>query len=67
MAKHSDYKIKSYYTALHPNTEKFKITLGVDTLAIRKTFEEATLLVANLENDPWFLDRGYTRSDRCKT
>lgn len=66
MTKRSDYKIKSYYTALDPATEKFKVVLGGDTVAVRKTVEAAQQLIDNLEKDPWFLDRGYTRVDRCK-
>jgi hypothetical protein len=66
MTKRSDYKIKSHYTTLEPTTEKFKVVLGGETVAVRKTVEAAQQLIDNLEKDPWFLDRGYTRVDRCK-
>jgi hypothetical protein len=62
----TDYKIVDYRSARHPDIQKFKIILGGDTITIKKTYEEAQEAIRNLDLDPWFYDRGYTRVDRCK-
>ena len=47
----------------------WKIVIGAslsrpDVITICRTKDEADKLCEELNNDPWFLDRGYTRADR---
>lgn len=60
----TDYTIKSYYTTLDPDVEKFKVMLGGQIVSVYKTYELATRAVVKLTFDPWYNDRGYTRADR---
>jgi len=60
----SDYKIKSHYTDLDPNTEKFKVVLAGKTVTIHATYDDAIKTIFLLEKDPWHHDRGNTRADR---
>lgn len=60
----TDYKITSYYSSLQPDIEKFKVSLGGQTVSTFKTYELAARAIVKLTKDPWHYDRGYTRADR---
>lgn len=60
----TDYKIASYRTSREPEIEKFKVSLGGQTISIFKTRELAANAIVKLMKDPWYYDRGYTRADR---
>ena len=44
---------------------RWKVLLArEDLVSTCRSLEEATTMAANLNKDPWFLDRGFTRADR---
>jgi hypothetical protein len=64
MTKKSDYKIIPYFSAFEPDHQKFKIITGGVIHSTHRTEKSAIDMIANLELDPWFCDRGYTRKGR---
>jgi hypothetical protein len=61
-----DYNIKPYYHYTSPTVKKYMVSIGDQKLSVFKNYEDAAKLLVKLVADPWYLDRGYTRSDRLK-
>lgn len=70
----NDFKVVQYdYTGYLPSGmavartgHRWAVMLARNVLvAVKHTKEEADALAENLNRDPWFLDRGYTKTDRA--
>tara|TARA_B110000503_G_scaffold139136_1_gene226826 strand:+ start:65 stop:280 length:216 start_codon:yes stop_codon:yes gene_type:complete len=44
---------------------RWRVISGGTVVTICRALKEAQELVTNLNIDPWFLDRGFTRADRA--
>lgn len=65
----SEYNRASYLpsgeTVKHVGTRWAVRGGGGELIAVKHSKPDAEVLAGNLNRDPWFLDRGYTKADRA--
>jgi hypothetical protein len=62
----NDFKVYEYRNAKQPDIEKWQIRTGlIDLISTFNTLDEANRVAAELNKDPYYLERGNTQLDRA--